>query len=525
MKTKTNFIATTLFSIVYFLLPIISLAQDGSLDLTFNNNGIATTPIGSSNALAGPSALSVQSDGKIIVGGGSFQNGYTGFTIVRYLTNGSLDSTFGNNGVVFTQIGMSSGITSIALQNDGKIIVAGNTKLNSSTFNFTAIRYDTNGIPDATFGNGGVAMIDVENSSNCYNIALKQNGKIVLSGYSNFNFNTGISLVQLNADGTLDTNFGTGGVSIHHFAESPDIEAWAMALDANEKIVTTGIIYDTILQRNKISIARFNTNGSMDMGFGINGITKTSLNNNTDDAGNAVAIQSDGKILIAANSLCDAVILRYNSNGLPDSSFGAAGIIVTNFETSECASPYGIIIQSDGKIIAAGVSGINALNGNGNFGLIRFNSNGTIDNTFGINGKVATDLSNGNNDVAFSVKQHSDGKLIVSGISMNNNYYNFAVSRYNNTITSGIHTTDNQTSEIIIYPNPFLSSAILQTNKFFNDAALIFYNSFGQQVKQIKNISGQTIILYRDNLQSGLYFIHLVQDNKEILTKKLIITD
>src|SRR5690606_32712633 len=126
-------------------------------------------------------------------------------------------------------------------------------------------------------------------------------------------------------------------------------------------------------------------------------------------------------------------ILRYNSNGLPDSSFGTAGIIVTDFETGEPAEAYGITIQSDEKIIAAGVSGTNATNTNGNFGFIRFNTNGTLDNTFGINGKVVTDVSKGNNDVAFSVKQDSGGKLIVSGISMKNNYYNFAVSRYNNT--------------------------------------------------------------------------------------------
>ena len=201
--------------------------------------------------MTGPSALAVQLDGKIIIGGSSNQNGHAVLTLARYLTNGSLDHTFGNNGIVNTQIGISSRINSIALQNDGKIVAAGNTAVNDSTYNFIAIRYNTNGILDTTFGNGGITSVDVENSSNCYNIAIKQNGKIVLSGYSNLNFNTGISFVQLNTDGTLDNSFGTGGISIHHFTESLDIEAWAMTLDANEKIVTTGFIYDAGLQRKK----------------------------------------------------------------------------------------------------------------------------------------------------------------------------------------------------------------------------------------------------------------------------------
>ncbi|MBI5538519.1 MAG: T9SS type A sorting domain-containing protein [Bacteroidia bacterium] len=485
----------------------------GSPDLTFAGTGYVSTSIGTVNSMS--YGLVVQNDGKTITAGNSVFNGYSAITLVRYLTNGSLDNSFGNNGTVITQTGISSSASSIVLQNDNKIIAVGRTLINDTTFNFTAIRYNTDGTIDNTFGTAGIAFINVENSAQAYNIAIQTTGKIIISGYSNFNSNTGISLVRLNANGTPDNSFGTSGISIHHFAESPDVEAWAMALDANDNIITTGMITDEILGRNKIAVVKFNSDGSLDTGFGTSGITKTSLSNTTDDFGNAIDIQTDGKIVIAGTSNNTAVIARYNVNGSLDSSFGTGGIIQTNFDIAQPAEAYGITVQTDGKIVAVGVSGPNAQNTNGNFGLLRLNNDGTFDNTFGNNGKAITDISNGYNDVAFCVKEHTDGKLIVSGISRENNHYTFAAARYNGT---ALQIAENLSDEnIMIFPNPV-------TDQFeitgLETGIIEIINTHGHIVNTISTTSLKHTINISE-FNEGIYAIRITTKNG-IIVKKLI---
>lgn len=502
------------FSIILFFATKISFSQSaGSPDLTFAGTGYVSTSIGTINSMS--YGLAVQNDGKIITVGSSVVNGYSAITLVRYLTNGLLDNSFGNNGIVVTQTGISSSASSVILQNDNKIIAVGRTLINDTTFNFTAIRYNTDGTIDNTFGTAGIAFINAENSAQAYNIAIQTTGKIIISGYSNFNSNTGISLVRLNTNGTPDNSFGTGGISIHHFTESPDVEAWAMALDANDNIVTTGMITDEILGRNKIAVVKFNSDGSLDTGFGTAGITKTSLSNTTDDFGNAIDIQTDGKIVIAGTSNNRAVIARYNVNGTLDITFGTGGIIITNFDGTEPAEAYGITVQTDQKIVVVGVSGPNAQNTNGNFCILRLNNDGTFDNTFGTNGKAITDISNGYNDVAFCVKEHTDGKLIVSGISRENNHYTFAAARYNGTT---LQISDNLTDEnIIIFPNPAIDK--FQITGIENGNIEII-NTYGHIVKYF-NITTLKSTIDISELSAGIYAIRITTKDK-IIVKKLI---
>lgn len=516
LKERHKPVITVFFVFFILIFPRIDASSQGpgTLDPTFGGTGFVTTSSGSVNTMG--YGLAVQNDGKIIVAGNSIQNGSASITLARYLTNGSLDNSFGNNGIVVTQTGIASVAYSTAIQNDNKIIAAGGTHVNDSTLRFTAVRYNYDGTTDNTFGNGGVALIDAENSANAYNVAIKSNGKIVISGYSNTNQNTGISLVQLNADGTPDSSFGSGGISINHFSESPDVEAWAMALDANDRIITAGMIYDTGLLRNKIAVVRFNADGSLDSGFGTGGMVKTSTSGNSDEFGNAVTIQQDNKIVIAGSSENSAVIARYATDGTPDPSFGTDGVVVTVFEDNKPTEAYGITVQADGRIIVAGVSGTNAQNGNGNFGLIRFNSDGTSDSSFGVNGKVITDISNGKNDVAFCVKEHSDGKLVVSGISKINNYYEFAVARYLGTSVSVPENSIDKPVEII--PNP--ASGVFRITGIDKGETEII-NMQGQTVYSSKT-SHQSTVFHVTGLQAGVYSVK-IKTGKRILVKKLVV--
>jgi len=439
------------------------------------------------------------------------QNGYAAITLARYMANGLTDSTFGNNGQVITQTGQASCVTSLVLQSDHKIVAAGYTFLNDSIYNFTALRYNTDGSPDGTFGNGGIALVDVENSPYAYNVAINGSGKIIMSGYSKKNSNIGISLVQLNSDGTPDTSFGTGGIALHHFGESPDVEAWAMALQADGKIVTAGLIYDVLLDYNKIAVIRFDVNGSLDTTFGAGGISKISVSSgsaNHDDFANAIAIQPDGRIVIAGDAyiwpITHFALLRLTDTGALDTTFGSGGIVITDIGNSE-NSAYGVNIQADGKIIAVGECRDTTVSGGGNFALARYNYDGSPDMTFGNSGKVYTDIG-GHDDYAYCVKEQADGKLIVSGISKGSIYYNFAIARYNGVSTSLPEYKREENFKI--FPNPAVNKIAVTG---LNNGIIDIYNIQGQCIKTCY-ISNTYTIIDVSELSTGVYFIKVSAD-------------
>jgi uncharacterized delta-60 repeat protein len=211
------------------------------------------------------------------------------------------------------------------------------------------------------------------------------------------------------------------------------------------------------------------------------------------------------------------VVVRYLPNGSLDNSFSTDGTVVTAVGSSY-DDAYSIVLQSDGKIVVAGDS-------NTDIAVVRYNSDGSLDNSFDTDGKVLTDITVGDSDYGYSLALQSDGKIVVAGSSYNGTNSDFAVVRYNNTSPSGIEESVNGQLVTRIYPNPFFSQTTIQTDPLLKNATLTVYNLHGQEVKQIKNLSGQTITLNRDNLPKGLYFIQLTQDNKILSADKLVIND
>jgi len=131
----------------------------------------------------------------------------------------------------------------------------------------------------------------------------------------------------------------------------------------------------------------------------------------------------------------------------------------------------------------------------------------------------------GLDDEGHAITLQSDGKIVVAGTGSNGNNFDFAVARYHNDLFSGISTIEEQYTKMEIYPNPFNSSTTIQFNTTVKNVELSIYNMFGQNVKTIKNISGDKIKIDRDNLSCGVYFVRLTKDNKVIATEKLVITD
>ena len=515
LKMKKNISTAKAFLLALcFAFPLASFSQDGSLDNTFGTNGIVATPNnGDINASA------IQTDGKIIAAGSRYNGEIFEniFTLSRYNTNGSLDNTFGSGGIVTTIIGNQvSNILSIKIQADGKIVAAGYYgSVPQAVFALT--RYNTNGSLDNTFGTNGLVTTLISTPCFAHDIAIQTDGKILAVGASRVGSSQNIfTLCRYNTNGSLDNTFGSEGIVTTSIGTSSS--AGAIDIQADGKIVVAGRGISG--SQSFFALTRYNTNGSLDNTFGIGGIVSTSIGSTSD--ADAIAIQTDGKIVAAGQGKNGAqyhfALSRYNTNGSLDNTFGSGGIISTSIGT--LSRIYDIAIQTDGKIVAAGYSDIGTQY---NCVLTRYIINGSLDITFGINGIVTTSIGT-SSSLASGIEIQTDGKIVAVG-SASDAGGQILLARYNNSLTGDISEYSNKTSQISIYPNPFSNTTTLKTDNLFENATFIVYNTLGEQVRKIDNISGQTFTFYRENLDEGIYFYHLKENNKMLSVDKLIICD
>jgi uncharacterized delta-60 repeat protein len=361
--------------------------RHGSLDTSFGRGGKVMTRIGSGGASA--SALAIRKDGKLVAAGTNNTGpidggGYNRFALVRYHANGTLDTSFGRGGRVTTTIGPGGGAfkspggavaSAVAIQQDGKLVAAGGTHdvLDSD---FALARYNANGTLDRSFGRGGIVTTCC---SGAFALAIQQDGKLVAAGGSD----NGFALVRYHANGTLDRSFGRGGKVTTPLASGG--AASALAIQQDGKLVAAGTTQCCF--GGDLALVRYNANGTLDTSFGRGGIVKTPLGSGDADPP-VLAIQQDGKLVAAAGSRSNnrLVLVRYNANGTLDRSFGRGGKVTTPIAPSGIGGLDGrsaLAIQQDGKLVAAGRS-------NNRFALVRYNANGTLDTSFGRGGKVTT---------------------------------------------------------------------------------------------------------------------------------------
>ena len=340
------------------VFPVIDFAltrynTDGSLDLTFGSGGKVTTDLGS---IDGASALAIQPNGKIIAAGFTFVGSNSTFALARYNGDGSLDSTFGSGGKVITELGSSSQIRAVAIQSDSKIVVAG-LFFNIVGYGYFALaRYGSDGVLDPSFGSGGVVTIFFSPRANrIHDMALTSDSKIVVAGvFDGGSVIQNFALARYKQDGSPDTAFGVGGTQSTDFFGIFD-EAEAMAIQPDGKIVAAGYAVRTGINLD-FALARYATDGSLDPSFGSGGKVITDLG--ADDLIFGLALQPDGKIVAVGESgmgNTDFAVVRYNSDGSIDTGFGVTGRVSTDF-SGGADSALDVAIQSDGKIVAAGFS-------------------------------------------------------------------------------------------------------------------------------------------------------------------------
>jgi uncharacterized delta-60 repeat protein len=362
-------------------------------------------------------ALAIESDGKIVIAG-QLQTPANGGqpVVMRLTTNGALDTTFGHGGVVTLVLGHGGGelATGIVVQSDGKIVLALSTGNADAAPVLELVRFTANGIVDTSFGGSG-SIVLLRNGPDSALLAQQPDGKMLLAG--------GMLLVRVHSDGSLDSSFGNAGIA-ETLAVAPSI-----ALQTNGQIV--------------LALNRYDANGTLDAGFGILGRAPGILTG-------TARIQADGKIDVAGPVNTRVLpgplpgvkvetgfgLMRYDSNGTIDTSFGNQGGFVIDFgSAAPFATPLDAVIEPSGDIIVAGqgaqVSPAVFGAAPSVFALARVTGTGTLDTNFGSGGKVLTSLGASATAGIVAVALDSQGRLIAAGnVSSLGNPGAIAVARY-----------------------------------------------------------------------------------------------
>jgi uncharacterized delta-60 repeat protein len=403
-------------------------AADGSLDPTFGNGGIVTTDIGGNDDLG--MTVEVQPDGRIIVAGTSSNPDGTDrdFGLARYNPDGSPDTTFDADGIITTDFGNRDDLASaIALQADGKIIAAGHAHTGTDV-DFALARYNADGSLDTTFDLDGKVTTSVSPYDDYGgDIVLQPDGKILMTGFisSPVNIN-GFVLVRYNPDGSLDRTFGDEGMTGNDF--NCPASGQALTLQPDGKIIVAGSTCGT--DSTDFGLARYNSDGSPDTTFDQDGIVTTDFGNSY-DSGEAVAVQPDGRIVLAGHSYTEPevnivfALARYNIDGSLDTTFDEDGKVTTDLGGWR-DSGHDLVLQPDGKIVVAEEQWQEG--GTVDFALARYNRDGSLDPAFDTDGIVTSDFSPG--DYATAVALQADGRILVAGFSDNGFNFDFALARY-----------------------------------------------------------------------------------------------
>ena len=429
-------------------------ANDGDFVPTFDNEGFVTTDFSEFDQI---NDIAIQPDGKIVAVGRTFDGRFQSrsrMMVTRYNADGSLDTTFGSDGIVTAgEVGTNAKANCVALQADGKIIVGGRGDFIFGP-GFALLRYNTDGSLDETFGFGGIGTGgDGSPSSEIVDVAIQSDGKIVVTGGHTdlvFRFLLGATVVRYTTDGWPDETFD--GRKINDLRGRPQFASEGIAIQADQKIVIAGAC--VVNSFNQTCLARYNSDGSLDNTFGHDGVVATSFSTalgEGDEGARDVAIQPDGKIVIAGVSFDPLgpfpLLARYNTNGSLDPHFfvGRMSFAFPQFSANAVA------LAPDGKIVIAGEASNPFISPF--IGIARYHSDGFIDDTFENGGTAAIHV--GIQSAATTVAVQADGKTLL-GTQLSFGTFAVSLLRLNEdgSVDSGFNTTSNAVvNSIVIEPD------------------------------------------------------------------------
>lgn len=508
-----------LLSLLTLVCP--GFAQSIQPDPLFGNSGIVVTAAPDANSIIYDIAF--QPDGKIIAAGCIYENtaGATPHTyLIRYNTDGTMDNSFGTNGKVKTEVGTDDIAYAVVIQQDGKILVAGNqtiiNQIDSTTVTIESrpylVRYKNSGARDSAFGTQGIHQLNIlDGYTDKYLSALqlRPDGTILAGGGVQLNGQLyRMMVVSLNPDGTYNNFFGINGLSTVAPEPGKDAALYDIALQTDGKLVLGGYSGTASLTGpplTKMALARLNVNGSPDAGFGNAGtVTKqVSTSNTYFDMISAIAIQDDGKIVAAGGSDMHSVLLRYQASGLPDPGFGTAGLVIDT--TTTHASE--LCIDHNGKLLISGLINYPDLFAHHIY-MSRYDKNGVPDPGFGNSGRIMVDQSGQSQVYALAIQP--DHKIVLAGhtedVPTGNTSY--TLFRYKDMGTK-IEDRGLPGYTVALYPNP--ASTIL--NISFDQIPKVpvnirIVNAIGQTIYETTSQKARTVI-NTQRLTPGHYMLQL----------------
>ncbi len=513
-----------LFFSFCLIIAIVSTAnaQAGSLDNTFGSSGKVMTDFGTTASSFG-NAIAIQPDGKILVAGKNYTSATNNdFALVRYNINGTLDNTFDTDGIVTSDFFTANSIANcMAIQADGKILVAGTDYGGNGSYGVA--RYNSNGTPDISFGTNGKA---VACTGVCNSIAMQADGKILLAGTrEDYVF----QIARLTINGTPDFSFGSSGTEAYSVGPGGTTGSFSFAysvlVQSDGKIILAGYYYYAPTGgSHRFVVARINSNGtSYDTGFGNGGnsygdIVDPNMNMGSyNDNAFCAALQSDGKILIAGSANSSS------ANG----DFAVMRLNINGTLDYSFGNTGKTIVNigngmEEVRSIAIQSDGKIILAGSTmgtgfDFALVRLNSNGVIDNSFDGDGKVTTNIGAGD-DFGCAAAIQTDGKLVLAGRTMSGAKGNLALVRYSGNGTVGIETEEQKL--LSFYPNPTTGILIIELADV-KETELAVYTINGLKVIS-KTINDAVATINLNGLSNGVYYLQLKNDNN-IEIKKIIL--
>jgi uncharacterized delta-60 repeat protein len=329
-----------------------------------------------------------------------------------FSTDGKQTTNFGS--------GADSG-AAVAVQPDGKAVVVG-TVAGEENDDIGLTRYNRDGSLDTALGGGGgTYQLDSGGDDVGNAVALQEDGKIVVTGRSS---SGNLMLARFNADGTIDSSFGGGGLTIIDY-QGPYASGNAVAIQTDGKIVVGGTFDRGTGAGNQYTVARYTSDGQQDFTFGGDGTRRTDMGGGS---GNSVALQSDDKIVLAGSTGSAGFgVVRYTSDGAIDTTFSGDGTQTTELVDGDDEGR-AVAVQSDGRIVVAGTASSEGLTRG--FAVARYASDGTLDNTFSGDGKQVTGSDSTGGLIGNALAVQAGGKLVVAGGTSSGGHFKFALARF-----------------------------------------------------------------------------------------------
>jgi uncharacterized delta-60 repeat protein len=499
-------------------------AQNGALDLSFGDQGLVSNDYEPGFGDNFGHKLALQDDGKIVVACVLYDGTFARMGVYRYLTSGILDVTFGNGGLALASdlLGTSAGYD-IAVQADGKIVVAGAAQTGDDDNGFAVARFLPNGQPDVSFGTQGLAthrLWGYNSFSFTYGLALQPDGKILLAGAKSdtLSYSSHAILLRCLPNGQLDPSFADNGVFDFQMGVTSVSFFLDVKLLANGNIIVAGDTYYAFTHRDILMI-RLSANGVPDPTFGNNGVVITEFND-TSERIFSIAIQADHKIVLCGGSDKNAsngrvMVVRYTSAGLVDTTFAEGGVFYYSYQNLASVG-ISIVIQADGKLVLVGILNQDQM-------LLRLLPNGKLDPSFGEDGRVITTFPEGNNVTPYGIVIQPDHKIVVSGQQWREgNEGRTTLARYHSNFDPVV-TQDSVAALLKLYPNPTFGQITLEfALSRTSDVKVAVYDMLGRWLGNLLDIQPREKGIYKEalsldeRLPAGVYQLHFNTEEQNV---------